>query len=239
MQDIQIICRAPGMRRCGIAHPESAVYRAGRWSETELERFRADPMFEVREASPHGLSMAAGASEANAGPRPVPLVGIDPTGASVGRIEFSSAPSGAVLSYAGAELYRRGGPDEPDFMEIDVTTQIDIVIVKADGEPVSAATLATVDLAPAAGIEASVSVAPGASASDEVLQNGAGPTEPTQDAVPATDVDRPAKIAAAVGALSDDEMTQAGRPKLAVLETKLGFRPNADEVDAALKTLRR
>ncbi|QIO68195.1 hypothetical protein [Rhizobium leguminosarum] len=36
------------MRRNGIAHPASAFYDADRWSETELERFDADPAFTVR-----------------------------------------------------------------------------------------------------------------------------------------------------------------------------------------------
>jgi len=47
---IQIICTSPGMRRNGIAHPASAFYEPGRWTETELDAFRSDPSFVVREA---------------------------------------------------------------------------------------------------------------------------------------------------------------------------------------------
>ncbi|QHW25650.1 hypothetical protein GYN07_15450 [Rhizobium leguminosarum bv. viciae 248] len=48
MTKVQIICSSPGMRRNGIVHPASAFYDADRWSETELERFDADPAFTVR-----------------------------------------------------------------------------------------------------------------------------------------------------------------------------------------------
>ncbi|ANM05234.1 hypothetical protein AMC78_CH03165 [Rhizobium phaseoli] len=46
---IQIICSSPGMWRNGIQHTASEFYPADRWSEKELERFRADPAFTVRE----------------------------------------------------------------------------------------------------------------------------------------------------------------------------------------------
>lgn len=49
MTKVQIICSSPGMRRNGIVHPASEFYPVDRWSETELERFRADPAFTVRE----------------------------------------------------------------------------------------------------------------------------------------------------------------------------------------------
>lgn len=48
MTKVQIICSSPGMRRNGVVHPASAFYDADRWSETELERFDADPAFTVR-----------------------------------------------------------------------------------------------------------------------------------------------------------------------------------------------
>lgn len=51
MSKIQIICSKPGIRRNGVEHPAQAVYDAGRWTEKELEAFRADPAFIVLEAA--------------------------------------------------------------------------------------------------------------------------------------------------------------------------------------------
>ena len=44
---VTIICRNPGMRRNGVIHPASQTYPAGKWTEAQLEAFRADPNFEV------------------------------------------------------------------------------------------------------------------------------------------------------------------------------------------------
>ncbi|MHC2481336.1 hypothetical protein [Rhizobium leguminosarum] len=46
---IQIICSSPGMRRNGIAHAASEFYDDGHWTEDQLDAFRADPAFVVRE----------------------------------------------------------------------------------------------------------------------------------------------------------------------------------------------
>ena len=227
MQDIQIICRAPGMRRCGIVHPAVAVYQAGRWSEAELKRFRADPLFEVRDASPVSESSALAAAGASEAPTFAASIGVDADRKEIGRIVIASGAA-TILSYAGAELFRRGVGDEPDFLAIDVTTQIDIVLETADGQVLSAAALTEKNLATLGG------VAEGATTTDEVLGNGAGATEPALDGKPRGDVDRPAAIVDAIGALTDNEKTQAGRPKVAVLEEKLGFRPTSEEIDAAL-----
>lgn len=51
MSKIQIICSKPGIRRNGVEHPAQAVYDAGRWTDKELEAFRADPAFIVLEAA--------------------------------------------------------------------------------------------------------------------------------------------------------------------------------------------
>ena len=50
MTKIQIICSSPGMRRNGIPHAASAFYENGHWTEEQLDAFRADPAFVVREA---------------------------------------------------------------------------------------------------------------------------------------------------------------------------------------------
>jgi predicted HicB family RNase H-like nuclease len=50
MTKIQIICSSPGMRRNGIEHAASEFYEPGHWTETQLDAFRADPAFTVREA---------------------------------------------------------------------------------------------------------------------------------------------------------------------------------------------
>lgn len=49
MTKIQIICSSPGMRRNGIPHGASAFYDAGHWTDDQLDAFRADPAFTVRE----------------------------------------------------------------------------------------------------------------------------------------------------------------------------------------------
>ena len=46
---IQIICSSPGMWRNGVQHAASEFYPADHWTEEQLERFRADPAFTVRE----------------------------------------------------------------------------------------------------------------------------------------------------------------------------------------------
>jgi len=48
---IQIICSSPGLRRNGVAHPASAFYPAGHWTPEQLDAFRADPLFTVREVA--------------------------------------------------------------------------------------------------------------------------------------------------------------------------------------------
>jgi multidrug resistance efflux pump len=40
-------CKKPGFRRLGVAHPGEARYPDGYFSETQLEKLRRDPMFEV------------------------------------------------------------------------------------------------------------------------------------------------------------------------------------------------
>lgn len=58
MSKIQIICSIPGIRRNGIEHPAQAIYDAGRWSEKQLEAFRADPAFIVQEVSDGGTALS-------------------------------------------------------------------------------------------------------------------------------------------------------------------------------------
>ncbi len=51
MAKIQIICSSPGMRRMGKVHPASAIYPAETWTGEQLDAFRADPAFTIREVS--------------------------------------------------------------------------------------------------------------------------------------------------------------------------------------------
>ncbi len=51
MSKIQIICSKPGIRRNGVEHPAQALYEPGRWTDTELEAFRADPAFIVQKVA--------------------------------------------------------------------------------------------------------------------------------------------------------------------------------------------
>ena len=60
MSKIQIICSSPGMRRHGVQHPASAIYDAGRWTETEIEAFKADPAFTVLKVGNGGVQLETG-----------------------------------------------------------------------------------------------------------------------------------------------------------------------------------
>ncbi|KNY13612.1 hypothetical protein AKG11_28155 [Shinella sp. SUS2] len=64
MSHIQIICTKPGMRRNGIEHPASAIYGKDRWSEAELDAFRADPSFIVQPVARDGVKVDGGDIEA-------------------------------------------------------------------------------------------------------------------------------------------------------------------------------
>lgn len=64
MSKIQIICSSPGMRRHGLVHPASAIYDAGRWTEAEIEAFKADPAFTVLKVGNGGVQLETGDIEA-------------------------------------------------------------------------------------------------------------------------------------------------------------------------------
>tara|TARA_R110002020_G_scaffold212759_16_gene419422 strand:- start:158 stop:505 length:348 start_codon:yes stop_codon:yes gene_type:complete len=51
---------------------------------------------------------------------------------------------------------------------------------------------------------------------------------------PADSADRIEALRAAIADLKEADFTQTGRPKVAVLEAKLRFKPTAEEVDAAM-----
>lgn len=46
-QKIRILCRKPGFRRAGIAHPAEAEYPADRFTAEELALLRAEPLLQV------------------------------------------------------------------------------------------------------------------------------------------------------------------------------------------------
>lgn len=46
---IQVLCKKPGFRRAGRAHPERAVYPDGTFTPAELAALKAEPMLEVSE----------------------------------------------------------------------------------------------------------------------------------------------------------------------------------------------
>ncbi|WP_026379367.1 hypothetical protein [Afifella pfennigii] len=106
------------------------------------------------------------------------------------------------------------------------------------------------------GTAAALAVAPGADAADQVSDNGAGPSEPHLDGTPGSgtgpdagpapadtgeggttspETDRVAAIRGVLGEIGDDERTREGRPKVAVLEKKLGFKPSVEEIEAAMQ----
>ncbi len=64
MSKIQIICSSPGMRRHGIVHPSSAIYEAGRWTEDQIEAFKADPAFTVLKVAEAGVQVEGADIEA-------------------------------------------------------------------------------------------------------------------------------------------------------------------------------
>lgn len=47
MGKIKLICRRPGFRRCGVAHPSEKIYDEDYWTEDQLKTFDEDPQFEV------------------------------------------------------------------------------------------------------------------------------------------------------------------------------------------------
>ncbi|OVE88000.1 hypothetical protein B7W89_18945 [Agrobacterium tumefaciens] len=59
MSKIQIICSKPGIRRNGVEHPAQALYEPGRWTDTELDAFRADPAFIVQEVSGKAVEVSS------------------------------------------------------------------------------------------------------------------------------------------------------------------------------------
>lgn len=63
MSKIQIICSIPGIRRNGIEHPAQAVYDADRWTNKELDAFRADPAFIVQEVAGKAVEVSSAAIE--------------------------------------------------------------------------------------------------------------------------------------------------------------------------------
>ena len=177
MRQIEIVCRSPGMRRCGMAHPAIATYPADHFSDTVLDILRADVNFQVLDRA-EGRVFADGADGLS-------MSGAGLDGRSVGRIVVSGVGAAAIaLRYAGLELFRRGYADEPEFVSIDVTTQLDIALetpAEGPGLPireVSVWDLNTMMRGAIADpvIETPGAVAPGADAADEVTDNGAGAT---------------------------------------------------------------
>ena len=47
---VTIMCRQPGFRRAGIAHPARAEYLASAFTAEQLAQMKAEPMLEVFEA---------------------------------------------------------------------------------------------------------------------------------------------------------------------------------------------
>lgn len=60
MTEITLICRRPGFRRCGVAHPAEKTYPADHWTDEQLEIFRKDPQFKVVEGAPNKSSTGDG-----------------------------------------------------------------------------------------------------------------------------------------------------------------------------------
>lgn len=58
---IQILCKQPGFRRLGMAHPAQAVYPDGYFTAAQIAVLRAEPMLVVTEVAEAG---AAPTSEA-------------------------------------------------------------------------------------------------------------------------------------------------------------------------------
>lgn len=48
---IQILCKKPGFRRAGVAHPAKAVYPDGHFTPAQMAALKAEPMLVVTEVS--------------------------------------------------------------------------------------------------------------------------------------------------------------------------------------------
>jgi len=44
---IKIVCRKPGFRRAGVAHPAEQTYAAGHFTEAQMRALRAEPNLAV------------------------------------------------------------------------------------------------------------------------------------------------------------------------------------------------
>jgi len=62
---IQIVCKKPGFRRGGIAHPDVATYSESDLTKEQLAAFKAEPMLVVT-MIPEAADLAKAAEEAAA-----------------------------------------------------------------------------------------------------------------------------------------------------------------------------
>jgi len=67
MANVKIICRRPGMRRCGAEHPAEKSYKDGYWTDEQLGKFDEDPDFSVVVV---GKDSAGGTSSTNGEQKP-------------------------------------------------------------------------------------------------------------------------------------------------------------------------
>lgn len=97
-EKIKLICRRPGMRRCGQVHGAEKVYDAEHWTEEQLAIFEADPHFAV--VASDGSDDDAGSSGEPAPDAPEGDELIDAIIAEIKKLEPGVKPTVAAMKKA-------------------------------------------------------------------------------------------------------------------------------------------
>lgn len=227
---IKIICRRPGFRRAGIAHPAEATYEPGFFGAEDLAALRADPQFVVLEGE---KAVADGADLSDE---------IQDNGAGKTTPDLGAK---SLADTARAEAIVAALRDGFDAGELDTVgdAQIDALEGRLGFRPSVAeieAAIAVSHRTPAPRIRTAPGV-PGTPV-NAVAAPVPAPTDrqETEPATAAADAPEGDRIRASLikhmlqGSFDKKDKTRDGRPTVAVMEKRLGWKPSADEIETAM-----